>query len=94
MADALTLRAANGHISMRHEADLQFNLAFTLVRTGDIHEGLRYAQSVISSLPEAYRANAVQNGRTLLGIVPRSENHRTEVKAYREWVSSIPVSAG
>jgi transcriptional regulator with XRE-family HTH domain len=93
MADALTLRAANGHISMRHEADLQFNLAFALVRTGDIHEGLRYAQSVISNLPEAYRANAVRNGRTLLGIVPRSENHRTEVKAYREWVSSLSVSA-
>jgi DNA-binding XRE family transcriptional regulator len=94
MADALTLRAANGHISMRHEADLQFNLAFALVRTGDIREGLRYAQNVISGLPEAYRANAVQNGWTLLGMVPPSENHRTEVKVYREWVSSLPVPAG
>ena len=61
-----TLRAENGYISMRYEADLQFNIVFSLVPTGDIHEGLRDTASVIYRMPEAYRASAVRNGRTLL----------------------------
>jgi DNA-binding XRE family transcriptional regulator len=89
--DGLSLYAANGNDSIRHQAGLQLNLAFALVRTGDTAEGLRHAQTVIMSLPIAYRANSVEDGRMLLDMVPANERQSTAVKSYRAWVSSLSV---
>lgn len=89
----LNLMAENGSTSKRHTADFQLYLAFALVRTGDVGEGLRHAQHVIMGLPSAYRANSVKDGQVLLDMVPVSEQQSTTVKSYREWVSSLSVSA-
>lgn len=92
-AEGLSLYAANGNDSIRHQAGLQLNLAFVLVRTGDTAEGLRHAQTVITNLPTAYRANSVEDGRMLLNMLPADEQQSTVVKSYREWATGLPVSA-
>jgi hypothetical protein len=91
--DGLRLYAANGNDSIRHQAGLQLNLAFVLMHTGGTAEGLRHARTVITSLPIAHRANSVEDGRMLLDMVPANERQSTAVKSYREWVSSLSVSA-
>jgi transcriptional regulator with XRE-family HTH domain len=87
--DGVALYAANDSSNVRHPAELQLNLAFALVRNGDVREGLHHAQTVIGGLPEAHRGPAVNDGRKLAGIVPAAEQHRTAVQQYQEWVNSF-----
>jgi transcriptional regulator with XRE-family HTH domain len=87
--DGVALYAANDSGNVRHPAELQLNLAFALVRNGDVREGLHHAQSVIGSLPEAHRGPAVNDGRKLAGIVPSAEQHSADVQQYQEWVNDF-----
>jgi hypothetical protein len=89
-ADSIRLRAVNGNTSIRHQAALQVNLAFALVGSGDVSGGLGHARAIISGLPESQRdARLVGDGRKLLDIVPLTARHGTQVREYREWVSSL-----
>jgi len=87
--DGLSLYAANDDRSLRHPAGLRLNLAFTLVRSGDLREGLNLARTVIDSLPEELRGTKVEDGRKLLAMVPPARQHHADVHAYREWMNSI-----
>ena len=89
-ADGIRLRAANGNPSIRHQAVLQVNIAFSLVGSGDVSGGLDQARAVISGLPEMQRdARLVSDGRKLLDIIPMSDQRSAVVKEYSEWISSI-----
>jgi transcriptional regulator with XRE-family HTH domain len=87
--DGLSLYAANGERGLRHPAGLRLNLAFTLVRSGDLPEGLHLAQSVINSLPEGLRGTKFEDGRKLLTMVPPARQRSADVQEYREWLYSI-----
>jgi hypothetical protein len=89
-SDGLQLYARNGNSSIRHRAGLQLSLAFALISSGDVNEGLSHARACLSILPESHRdAHLVDYGRKLLDIVPLSDQQRPIVQEYREWVGSI-----
>jgi len=88
-ADGLSLYAANSPTNLRHPAQLQLNLAFALVISGDVGEGLNHARNVITALPVAHRGMRVNDGVKLLGMVPLPEQRRADVREYREWVNSL-----
>jgi hypothetical protein len=87
--DGLGLYAANDRRNLRHPAGLRLNLAFALVQSGDVREGLNLAQTVIDGLPEEVRGTYIEDGRRLLAIVPPGEQRSADVQVYREWVNSI-----
>jgi transcriptional regulator with XRE-family HTH domain len=87
--DGLSLYAANDERSLRHPAGLRLNLAFTLVRIGDLREGLNLAQTVIDGLPEELRGTKIADGRKLLALVPPARQHDANVQLYREWMNSV-----
>ena len=92
--DGLSLHASNDSRNLRHPAGLRLNLAFVLVQSGDIREGLHLAQTVIDGLPEELRGNSIEDGRKLLAIVPRQAQRGTDVQAYREWMNALAAPAG
>ena len=74
--------------NVRWPANMELNLAFCLVRSGDVTGGLRHAQAVIDSLPEGQLSSPMANNtRKLLTAVPLKYQRTTEVQQYREWVT-------
>lgn len=85
-------RALYDMTNVRWPAGLELNLAFCLVRNGDVTEGLNHAQALIVSLPGGQRDNPIiDDARKLLRLVPLKDHRSAEVQQYREWVTySIP----
>ena len=74
--------------NVRWPAVLELNLAFCLVQSGDVAEGLRHAQTLIESLPEGQFSSPMANDtRKLLRAVPLKYQRTAEVQQYREWVT-------
>jgi len=77
--------------NVRWPFGLEMNRACSLVRSGDIAEGLNHARVVIKGLPEAYcTQNVIDRGRKLLGAVPQTEQRRSSVREYRDWLNTAP----
>jgi hypothetical protein len=73
----------------RWPTTIEMNMAFCLVRSGDVNEGLSHAQAVINGLPEAERIKPItDDGRKLLSLVPLHERSKPAVQEYREWVNT------
>ena len=60
-----------------------------LVRSGDITEGTRHAQAVITNLPAAHRIRPIVDlGRTVLGAIPPAQQDQPSIQEYRDWLGS------
>jgi transcriptional regulator with XRE-family HTH domain len=76
--------------NLRWLADDQMKLAFCLVRKGDVTEGLRHAQTVLTQLPEQHRSQyLVSEAQELVRSIPASGRQLNATHEYREWLSSL-----
>jgi len=74
---------------VRQPAQLELHRAMCLVRSGDVTEGTRHAQAVITNLPAAHRIRPILDlGRTVLAAIPPPERDRTRVQEYRDWLDN------
>lgn len=74
---------------VRQPAQLELHRAMCLVRSGDVAEGTRHAQAVITGLPAAQRIRPIVDlGRTVLGAIPAAQRDRPGVQEYRDWLGS------
>ena len=76
--------------NLRWLADDGMKLSFCLVRRGDITQGLRNAQTVLTQLPEQHRAqHLVSDAHELVQSIPASGRQLNAAHEYREWLSSL-----
>ena len=76
--------------NLRPLADDGMKLSHCLVRRGDITHGLRHAQTVLTQLPEQYRAQyLVSEAHELVRSIPASGRQLNAAHEYREWLSSL-----
>jgi hypothetical protein len=77
---------------LRQVTQIQLLQATTLVRQGDIAEGLEHAGRALEALPDGQRTIGVRRGaHTVLAVVPAAEAERPAVAEYRE---RLALSAG
>lgn len=73
-----------------HEAvvKVQLHEALCLVRNGDIDEGTKHATVVLDACPPQYRYHTIMaTGRSVLGVIPRNEQHRPIVNELRQMLT-------
>jgi transcriptional regulator with XRE-family HTH domain len=73
---------------LRQPAQLELHRALCLVYVGDVAEGIRHARTVISGLPNEHRIVIADLGWDILNAVPKTEQHRTEIVEYRNWLNA------
>lgn len=71
--------------NMRGPAQIELQRALCLVRSGDLAQGTRYAQTTITNLPVIHRIRPVADlGQRVLSVIPAHERHQGWAKEYGE----------
>ncbi len=80
---------------MRSPAQIELQRALCLVRSGDITQGTRHAQTTITDLPVMHRIRPVADlGQKVLSVIPAHERRQSWAQEYRECLkSSFPGQA-
>ncbi len=85
---ALALYEASANV--RWTAGVEMDLAFCLVRSGDVAEGTNHARTVITGLPAGHRTEPIlKDARSVLDAIPEPERRRPDAQEYREWLSAF-----
>ena len=85
---ALALYESSANV--RWTAGVEMDLAFCLVRIGDVAEGTRHARTVITRLPAGQRTEPIlKDARSVLDAIPEPERRRPDAQEYREWLDSF-----
>jgi len=74
---------------LRSPAQIELQRAMCLVGVGDVQQGIRNAQAVVSSLPAIHRVRPVADlGHKVLRAVPVAEQQQAGVQEYHECLSA------
>jgi hypothetical protein len=81
--------------SMRGPAEVELQRALCLVRSGDLAQGTRHAQTTITDLPMMHRIRPIADlGQRVLSVIPPHERRQSWAQEYRECLkSSFPGHA-
>jgi hypothetical protein len=80
---------------MRGPAQIELQRALCLVRSGDLAQGTRHAQTIITNLPVMHRIRPVADlGQRVLSGIPPHERRQSWAQEYRECLKlSFPSQA-
>jgi hypothetical protein len=85
---ALALYKSSANV--RWAAGVEMDLAFCLVRSGDVAGGTSHARTVITGLPAAQRTEPVfGHARSVLDAIPEPERRRPDAQEYQEWLNGF-----
>jgi transcriptional regulator with XRE-family HTH domain len=74
---------------LRSPAQIELQRAMCLVGAGDVQQGIRHAQDVVTSLPAMHQIRPVADlGHKVLRAIPVREQHEAGVQEYRECLSA------
>jgi transcriptional regulator with XRE-family HTH domain len=74
---------------LRRPAQIELQRALCLVGMGDVEQGVRHAQAVVSRLPDIHRVRPIADlGHKVLRAVPAGDQHQANVNEYREFLDA------
>jgi hypothetical protein len=74
---------------IRSPAQIELQRALCLIGAGDVQDGIRHAQGVVTSLPAMHRVRPIADlGQKVLKAVPVLEQPRAGVQGYRECITA------
>ncbi|WP_329423599.1 helix-turn-helix domain-containing protein [Streptosporangium sp. NBC_01495] len=76
----------------RGEAQLRLHGAISAVRNGDVDDGLEHARSIVMGLGSNVSQFVIRTASMVADAVPASDQSRTTVRDYREWLA-LPAAS-
>jgi hypothetical protein len=76
-------------LNVRWPTGVELNIAFCLVRSGDVTEGITHARMAVTQLPATHQTRDMfMHARDVLNAIPRADASRPAVSEYRDWLDS------